>query len=122
MQAEVRDETYQGWANYPTWAVNLWLANDEGLYRETLELVSETLERDHPTSDYWTEDESRRYGVADMLKDYASEMWVHVDAGHGGTESFPQIVGLHADLLGWALSHVNWDEIAIAWIEMVDDR
>jgi hypothetical protein len=22
--------TYQGWTNYPTWVVNLWLTNDEG--------------------------------------------------------------------------------------------
>ena len=31
--------SYQGWSNYPTWAVNLWLANDEGLYLATLELI-----------------------------------------------------------------------------------
>ena len=24
-------EGYNGWRNYPTWAVNLWLSNDEGL-------------------------------------------------------------------------------------------
>jgi len=25
------DTEYNGWTNYPTWAVNLWLCNDEGL-------------------------------------------------------------------------------------------
>lgn len=25
--------TYEGWSNYETWAVNLWLENDEGSYR-----------------------------------------------------------------------------------------
>lgn len=35
MQA-VEDTTYNGWKNYPTWCVNLWLSNDEGLYNETL--------------------------------------------------------------------------------------
>jgi hypothetical protein len=28
-------QTYNGWANYDTWNVMLWLDNDEGLYRES---------------------------------------------------------------------------------------
>ena len=27
------DETYQGWTNYETWAVSLWINQDEAMYR-----------------------------------------------------------------------------------------
>ena len=31
-QTQLTDTTFNGWTNYETWNVSLWLQNDEGLY------------------------------------------------------------------------------------------
>ena len=33
------DQTYNGWANYETWNVTLWIGNDWGLYQLACEVV-----------------------------------------------------------------------------------
>ena len=56
---------YNGWSNYPTWAVNLWLSNDEGLYNAAHELVGETLVDNGA--------EGARACVSDALKTWVRE-------------------------------------------------
>lgn len=29
---QIKDDSYNGWKNYETWNVALWIENDEGLY------------------------------------------------------------------------------------------
>ena len=36
-QTQLTDQSYNGWTNYETWNVSLWLQNDEGLYNLALE-------------------------------------------------------------------------------------
>ena len=33
-------KTYQGWKNYETWNVVLWIGNDQSMYRQVLGLVN----------------------------------------------------------------------------------
>ncbi len=36
------NDTYQGWANRETWALMLWINNDQGLYEGYREMIRES--------------------------------------------------------------------------------
>jgi hypothetical protein len=106
---------YQGWKNYPTWAVDMWLSNDERLYNEALKRVRGVVEyaADHPNvaTDIWTIEQTRRFVLADDLKSWVTD------------ELAPDLgATFAADLLGYALGEVDWHEIADAWIESVAEQ
>jgi hypothetical protein len=83
---------YQGWTNYQTWAVALWVDNDEGLYHERIRVVRRSLAR------------GNAYDVERALKSWIEEMTPDMGAT------------LWADLLTSALSDVDWSELAAHWI------
>ena len=103
-----------GWKNYPTWAVNLWLSNDEG-YGYICEVVAEIVSETESTSEYWTLAESHKYNLSDRLKAICSEL----PYNEGGL--MPEISGMRSDLLGWAFAQVDWDAIAAHWIADVSE-
>ena len=88
---------YNGWKNYETWCVSLWLSNDEGLYHETLGLAR-TFED--------SGDEGRYSRFADELKTFVDDLAEMTCPGSRSGASFV------CDLLGAALSEVDWHEIA----------
>lgn len=88
---------YNGWTNYETWLVKLWMDNDQGSYeywREQSRSVSPNLA-------------GRVSNLANQLKaeheDYAAEK-----IGDNGWL---------CDLVGAALGEVNWHEIAESLID-----
>lgn len=104
MSSMTEDKTYNGWANYPTWAVSFWLSNDEGLYNATREMVESV--RDYTSARKpLTRDETVRYETAETIKNYVSD-----DLAPDLGASFA------ADLLDFALGEVDWLEIADAWL------
>jgi hypothetical protein len=103
-----QSQTYQGWSNYPTWAVNLWLANDEPLYRRAMDMaraITVHVSVDSNVLDgTWTPEDAQKFRLADAYQDWVREM-VEMDEA-----------SMRSDLLGYALDMVNWDELAVSWL------
>jgi hypothetical protein len=99
---------YNGWYNYETWLVSLWIDNDRS-YHERQVMAQEAWDAAE-SNEISTREEDACYSLADRLKTWISE------------EDNPLIdqSSLYADLLNHALSEVNWYEIAEHFIEDVD--
>lgn len=97
--------SYNGWKNYETWAVKLWLDNDEGTYNYMRTRAGEVLE-EH-TDEGTVDDSGFRIAFADFLKEYHDEQL---------EEIMPENSGVFTDLLRGALSDVDWFEIADAYL------
>ena len=85
---------YNGWANYPTWNVALWLDNDQGLQEMALEIARQDFEFE------FERDEAYRELVENII---------------GGMDD----CGMRTDLLGWTLSSVEWRAISATYKEQV---
>lgn len=93
--------SYNGWSNYETWAVALWLDNEEPTYRDMQRLVA----REYDPEDQNEPGDEVAYRIGQQIKDYVEAMPDRPTSG------------LFADLAGAALSEVDWDEVASHYTE-----
>ena len=86
---------YNGWTNYETWVWKLWIDNDQG------------------TQEYWLEtaQESTLANLAEQLESEANDQM----------ENAAGTAGPITDILGAAMSQINWREIAESLIEEADE-
>ena len=100
--------TYGGWANYSTWAVADWLnKNDDWQSQAKLHLD------DAPTNPLvqdgiWTVREAARSTFADTLREVIED-----------ASPLKDTCCLYSDLVQWALSSVNWQELSESWLSKV---
>ncbi len=107
MIAMQEEQRYNGWTNYPTWCINLWCANDEGLYNLVREQARECIA--NASDDDAVDRDTAAYELAQWLAESLCEL--------GGDYGLvPEIEGFPADLMSWALGAVDWREIAEHWI------
>lgn len=86
-------EKYNGWTNYETWSVSLWMGNDE-----SLEMTIAHLADEHP--DVY----DLAMAIKEFITDNVPELGDYNDSG------VP--LAMYGQLLQGALSEVNWTEIA----------
>jgi len=72
-------EKYEGWTNYETWAVNLWLLNDAGDYEYWLEMAGTTY-KEAEKSKYLSKKEEATITLADFMKESIEEFNPVTDA------------------------------------------
>lgn len=101
-------KTYNGWHNYETWAVNLWMSNDQG------------------SSQYWEDAAQSCWDEAEADKTFSREEQAGIDLADRLKEEFEggnpltDQASVWSDLLTAALSEVDWLEIAEHLIEDVE--
>ncbi len=101
--ARPEETTYNGWSNYETWAVALWLDNEASTYEYVRGLARDAWDDASPTT-YATRGQAAAWALAETLKDE------HEDANPLADEDVPASV--FSDLLSASLGRVDWHEIA----------
>jgi len=90
------DDEYEGWTNRETWAVNLWLSNDEGMYNEVNEIVDNAEDREE---------------IENGIREYVENLKEFLDSG----EACGELRNMFEDI--GSMWRVNWEEIAESWKE-----
>lgn len=95
MNATEKDTTYNGWTNYETWCVNLWMDNERGDHDHWRARATEL------AAELAVTEEMLPYHIGDQIKEEFEESNPVADQA-----------SVWGDLMNAALSEVNWSEIA----------
>lgn len=94
------DDTYNGYPNYESWAVALWIDNEQGTQEQVLQLARDARELPYPTT-----------ALEDSLKDL-----VEADSPTADEAS------MYADLLGHAIGRVDFRHPAQNYFAQLDEE
>ena len=105
------EKGYNGWKNYETWVVALWIGNDQGSYSYWQE-ETERAYREAEAGNYSSKVEEAASVLSSMLEDYLQEF----------NPLSSKEASMYSDLLSASLSEVDTYEIATNWIEDIKDQ
>ena len=98
------EDRYNGWRNYETWNLKLWIDNDQGLAEHWQEAAGAAFDDTDDAAD------------ADIRKREAAEALAE-QLGTDTADGAPECAGFYGDVLGAAIGAVDYREIAEALIE-----
>lgn len=104
---------YNGWSNYETWNVKLWMDNDEYSYRRYEEMAQEAYDDAESDETFSREDNA----ALSLSKTLRSE---YEDALNDILENARISASVWSDLLTSALGEVDWYEIAESLLSNVE--
>lgn len=104
----MNDTKYNGWTNYETWNVALWIDNDQGAQEMLIERAQKLLDDAAGEISGPVDVEECRHDCLSKLCDEIENYITDPDLG-----GMPELAAsLYADLLSHALGMVDWREIA----------
>ena len=65
----MEEKGYQGYENWETWNVSLWLSNDEGLYYTTIDIMASNPPRYSKAADIWIADQA-----SEALEEFVNQL------------------------------------------------
>lgn len=103
------NEEYNGWTNRETWATNLWLDNERGLYEQVQDLAREEIEG-HDEGE-----EINPYFLGEKIKAIFEELFDFTQYNYLSKE----LLSMRDDI--GSLWRVNWREIADYQLEAMKE-
>jgi len=99
------DQTYSGWTNRETWALMLWINNDESLQTWAHEHVRDYI------SDYDLDDDNRTYSASQALHQWAEIAFTRSGYAEYFFATWPDTLADIAEDIG-SLYRINYYECA----------
>ena len=102
------EKKYNGWSNYETWNINLWLTNDQGTEAYINDLAQTAIDNAEADKDF-TKKEDATTALSESIQQYIEE-----------NNPLAEDSSLYSDLLTTAIQEADFYEIAEAWLSEFD--